>query len=102
MYKVLGIVAALAIAGCASNVSQVKERGAIDLKCEPEQVSVTLLERPYMGVTRYEATGCGDTRQYECRARAYSAGVPLGERVCRREGQGPAGAAEIATGKFGF
>jgi len=101
MHRYLGMVAALMLAGCASNEFQVRERAAIDLKCDSEQVSVKLLERPYMGVTRYEADGCGDSRQYECRARAYSMGLPVGERACRREGGRPTGAAEL-PGRYGF
>jgi hypothetical protein len=101
MYRYLGMLAALLLAGCASNQTQVRERAARDLKCDSEQISVTLLERPYMGVTRYEAAGCGDARQYECRARAYSAGLPIGERSCHREGAGPTGAVEL-PGTYGF
>ncbi len=78
------------LAGCASNSSQVRLRSAQDLDCDAANVHVQLTERPYVGVTRYEATGCGESRSYECRARAYVAGVPMGERTCRRTG-GPAG-----------
>jgi hypothetical protein len=78
------------LAGCASNSSQVRLRSAQDLDCDAANVHVELTERPYVGVTRYEATGCGASRSYECRARAYVAGVPMGERTCRRTG-GPAG-----------
>ena len=78
------------LAGCATNSSQVRLRSAQDLDCDAANVHVELTERPYVGVTRYEATGCGASRSYECRARAYVAGVPMGERTCRRTG-GPAG-----------
>ncbi len=74
------------IAGCASNSVQVRERSALDLACDASNVHVELTERPYVGVTRYEATGCGASRSYECRARAYVAGLPMGERTCRRTG----------------
>jgi len=74
------------LAGCASNNAQVHARGALDLDCDPSNVHVTLTERPYVGVTRYEASGCGASRSYECRARAYVLGLPLGERTCRRTG----------------
>jgi len=77
-----------ALAGCASNNSQVLLKSAQDLNCDEADVHVKLTERPYVGVTRYEATGCGETRSYECRARAYVAGVPMGERACRRTGDG--------------
>jgi len=77
-----------ALAGCASNNSQVLLKSAQDLNCDEANVHVKLTERPYVGVTRYEATGCGDTRSYECRARAYVIGVPMGERACRRTGDG--------------
>jgi hypothetical protein len=83
------VVAAIAVpmlVGCATNSSQVKVRSALDLDCDAANVSVKLTERPYVGVTRYEATGCGESRFYECRARAYVVGVPLGERTCRRSG----------------
>jgi hypothetical protein len=86
--RTIGLVAiALPIvAGCASNTAQIQTRAALDLRCESENVQVQLTERPYMGVTRYEAAGCGETRSYECRARVYWLGVPMGERTCRREG----------------
>lgn len=74
------------LAGCASNSSQVRLRSAQDLDCDAANVHVELTERPRVGVTRYEATGCGESRSYECRARAYVAGVPMGERTCRRTG----------------
>jgi hypothetical protein len=74
------------ITGCATNSSQVRLRSALDLDCDAASVSVQLTERPYIGVTRYEATGCGESRFYECRARAYVLGVPMGERTCRRTG----------------
>lgn len=74
------------VAGCASNSVQVRERSALDLDCAATNVHVELTERPYVGVTRYEATGCGASRSYECRARAYVLGLPMGERACRRSG----------------
>ena len=74
------------IVGCASNSSQVLLRSAQDLNCDEANVQVELTERPRVGVTRYKASGCGETREYECRARAYVAGVPMGERTCRRTG----------------
>jgi hypothetical protein len=74
------------IVGCASNSSQVLLRSAQDLNCNEASVHVELTERPRVGVTRYEATGCGESRTYECRARAYVVGVPMGERTCRRAG----------------
>jgi hypothetical protein len=80
------------LAGCASNSSQVRTRGALDLDCDAANVQVQLTERPYVGVTRYEAAGCGATRSYECRATFYFIGVPMGDRSCRRTG-GPAGVA---------
>ena len=83
-------IAMTMLAGCATNSSQVRLRSAQDLDCDAANVHVELTERPYVGVTRYEASGCGESRSYECRARAYVAGVPLGERTCRRTG-GPAG-----------
>jgi hypothetical protein len=82
----LVVLALLMIAGCASNNWQVRERSAQDLNCDAANVHVELTERPRVGVTRYEATGCGESRSYECRARAYVAGVPMGERTCRRTG----------------
>jgi len=82
----LVVIAWPMIVGCATNGSQVQLRSAQDLDCDVENVSVKLTERPYIGVTRYEATGCGESRFYECRARAYVAGVPMGERTCRRTG----------------
>lgn len=85
------IVAALPmLAGCASNVTQVRTRGAVDLDCEPSNVNVELTERPYLGVTRYDATGCGSTRSYQCSARFYLLGLPMSDRTCKRAG-GPAG-----------
>jgi hypothetical protein len=102
MYKCVGILGVLAIAGCATNEAQVRERGAIDLKCDAAEVAVKLVERPYVGITRYEADGCGETRTYECRARAYSAGLPIGERACRREGDAHGGTADVSGGKYGF
>ena len=78
------------LAVCATNSAQVLERSAQDLDCDAANVHVERTERPRVGVTRYEATGCGESRSYECRARAYVAGVPMGERTCRRTG-GPAG-----------
>jgi hypothetical protein len=86
--RMMGLVAiALPIvAGCASSGAQVQTRAALDLDCEAANVQVQLTERPYMGVTRYEASGCGASRSYECRARVYWLGVPVGERTCRRNG----------------
>ncbi|MBM0106668.1 hypothetical protein JM946_18205 [Steroidobacter sp. S1-65] len=89
-----GVVAIVAIAlsmlaGCASNVSQVRTRGALDIGCDPAEVDVRLVERSYLGSTRYEAEGCGATRTYECRARLYSLGLPLGERTCKQPGGSP-------------
>ena len=87
--RMIGLVAiALSLAGCASNNSQVLLKSAQDLNCDEANVHVKLTERPYVGVTRYEAEGCGETRSYECRARAYVIGVPMGERTCRRTGDG--------------
>ena len=85
------LIASVAIAlpiitGCATNSSQVQQRGALDLDCDAASVSVQLTERPRIGVTHYEASGCGESRFYECRARAYVLGVPMGERTCRRTG----------------
>ena len=74
------------LAGCATNSAQVRLRSAQDLDCDAENVHIQLTERPYVGVTRYEANGCGASRSYECRARVYVAGVPMGERTCRRTG----------------
>ena len=96
------LVAAVAISmlvGCASNSSQVLLRSAQDLNCDEASVHVKLTERPYVGVTRYEATGCGESRSYECRARAYVVGVPMGERTCRRTGDaaGPVFSPESVT-----
>src|ERR1044072_1281724 len=85
-WMVVVAIALPMIVGCATNNSQVKLRSAQDLDCDVENVSVKMTERPYVGVTRYEATGCGESRFYECRARAYVAGVPMGERTCRRTG----------------
>jgi hypothetical protein len=84
--RVLVAIALSTLVGCASNSTQVRLRSAQDLDCDAANVHVRLTERPYVGVTRYEATGCGDSRTYECRARAYVAGVPMGERTCRRTG----------------
>lgn len=86
--RMMGLLAlALPImAGCASSGAQVQTRAALDLDCDAANVHVQLTERPYVGVTRYEAAGCGATRSYECRARVYWLGVPMGERTCRREG----------------
>jgi len=78
------VVAAFAIAGCASNVSKVRTRGALDLNCDTSNVNVQLIDRPYLGVTRYEATGCGAIRSYQCSARFYLVGLPLTTRTCRR------------------
>jgi hypothetical protein len=83
---VLIAIAVSTLVGCASNSWQVRERSAQDLNCDAANVHVELTERPRVGVTRYEASGCGETRSYECRARAYVAGVPMGERTCRRTG----------------
>src|SRR5688572_29928733 len=88
----VGAITLLTLAGCSSNVSQVRTRGAADLACDVSEVNVRLTERPYVGVTRYEATGCGEARSYECSARVYAIGLPIGERHCRRAG----GAADAA------
>jgi hypothetical protein len=81
------VVAAFSIAGCASNASKVRTRGALDLNCDASDVNVELTDRPYLGVTRYDATGCGATRSYQCSARFYLVGVPLSTRTCRRAGE---------------
>jgi hypothetical protein len=101
MLRESAILAVIVLAGCATNETQVRDRASVDLRCDAAQVSVQLLERPYLGVTRYEAEGCGATREYECRARAYSAGLPIGERACRREGSAPSGVVEL-PGRAGF
>ncbi|WP_129643016.1 hypothetical protein [Peristeroidobacter agariperforans] len=90
----MGIVAITLsmLTGCASNVTQVRTRSALDLGCDASDIDVQLIERRYVGVTRYEATGCGITRPYECRARFYFLGLPMGERTCKRPGSpGPVG-----------
>jgi len=90
--RIAGLVAIALpmLGGCASNVSQVRMRGALDLGCDPANLNVQLTERPYIGVTRYEATGCGTTRSYVCRARFYSVGLlPVGERSCKQSGEQP-------------
>jgi hypothetical protein len=86
--RVLGLVAIAVpiLAGCVSNTAQVRTRGAFDLGCDLSNVNVQLTERRYVGVTRYEATGCGATRSYECTAKFYSLGLPIGERTCKRTG----------------
>ena len=104
MSKVRAIVVCLtaaAFGGCASNDSQVREKGALDLGCDASNVSVALIERPYVGVTRYEAVGCGNARAYECNARVYSMGLPIGERSCKRTG-GHRGATVGAEGAVAF
>ena len=89
--RVVGVVAtALSmLTGCASNVAQVRTRSALDLGCDVSEVDVQLIERRYIGVTRYEASGCGVTRSYECRARFYLLGLPMGARTCKRPGGSP-------------
>ena len=85
------------LAGCATNSSQVRLRSAQDLDCDAANVHVELTERPYVGVTRYEATGCGASRSYECRARAYVAGVPTGREDLQADGR-TGGAGGLAAG----
>lgn len=80
------VVAAFSIAGCASNVSKVRTQGARDLSCDVSDVDVELTDRPYLGFTRYDAKGCGETRSYQCSSRFYLWGVPLSSRTCRRAG----------------
>ena len=89
--RVVGLVAIALpmLAGCASNIAQVRTRGALDLGCDPSNMDVQLTERPYLGVTRYEATGCGATRSYVCRTRFYSVGLPVGKRTCKQVGERP-------------
>lgn len=77
------------LTGCASNVTQVRTRSALDLGCDASEIDVQLIERPYVGVTRYEATGCGMTRSYECRTRFYVLGLPMSDRTCKRPGGSP-------------
>lgn len=96
------ICSVVLLAGCATNVTQVRQRAAMDLSCESSEVAVELTARPSLGVTRYRAEGCGSERMYECRARLYSAGLPLGERACRREGSRPSAAPDVLGGKVGF
>lgn len=85
----LVVIALPMLAGCASNIAQVRTRGALDLGCDLSNIDVELTERPYVGVTRYEATGCGATRSYVCRAQFYSVGLPVGKRTCKRAGERP-------------
>lgn len=89
--RVIGLVviALPMLTACASNVAQVRTRGALDLGCDPSNMNVRLTERPYVGVTRYEATGCGATRSYVCRAQFYSVGLPVGKKTCKRAGERP-------------
>jgi hypothetical protein len=83
------VLAALPLlTGCASNVTQVRTQGAVDLSCDPTNVDVKLTDRPYLGVTRYDAIGCGATRSYQCSARFYLAGLPMSDRICKRAGDG--------------
>jgi hypothetical protein len=85
----LVVIASSMLTGCASNITQVRTQGALDLGCDPSNMNVQLTERPYAGVTRYEATGCGTTRSYVCRARFYYVGLPVGNRTCKRAGEQP-------------
>ena len=85
----VAVIALSMLSGCAANTTQVRNRGALDIGCDVESVDVRLTERRYLGVTRYEASGCGQTRSYDCRARFYSVGLPLGERICKRAGSAP-------------
>ena len=97
----LVVIALPMLAGCASNIAQVRTRGALDLGCDLSNVDVQLTERPYVGVTRYTATGCGAARSYACSAHFYSLGLPLGERTCKRAGSGP-GEPAITPGSVSF
>lgn len=85
----VAIALPMLLAGCASNIEQVRSRGALDLGCDVSNMDVQLTERPYVGVTRYEATGCGATRTYVCRARIYPVGLPVGNRTCKPAGERP-------------
>ena len=89
------------LGGCAANETQVRSQGAMDLGCDPSSVSVQLTDRPYLGVTHYEAEGCGTTQSYVCRARFYSLGVPLGERTCKRAGNKPDSVISVVPSIYG-
>jgi len=77
-------MACLALSGCATNVSTVRNEAAFDLRCDADDVSVELLERPYVGFTRYSATGCGNAVTFQCSKQIWIYGVPIADRECRR------------------
>lgn len=55
------------ISGCATNKTLVREQAAEEFGCAKDDVDVEFIERPYMGITRYSAQGCGMRRQYVCK-----------------------------------
>jgi len=78
-------MACLALGGCATNVGTVRNEAAFDLRCDADDVTVELLERPYVGITYYNATGCGDVVTFRCSKHVWFYGLPLGYSACKRD-----------------
>ena len=79
----------VAVAACSSSKSIVREESTVDLRCDAQDIAVEEVERPYTGVVRYSAEGCGRSITYTCGARVYVAGAPVGEKGCRRGDKPP-------------
>lgn len=82
--KVLvGAVAALLCAACASAPESVREQASSALTCDASQLTVNRTERRY-GADQYEAAGCGQKLAYECE-RAYVVFIPVGTIGCHKK-----------------
>ncbi len=89
-YGVLALM--LVLSGCATNKAIVREQASMDMGCNPNEISVEFTDRPYVGVTRYSAEGCGMSRHYKCEKWnnllnvVYTQSIPLGiPPACKRE-----------------
>lgn len=79
------LVAALLNSGCTSTHDRARQVAATDMRCQPENVVVSLDSRPQVGMTRYLADGCSKQRMYVCHKLLSVYGLPVGSARCARE-----------------
>jgi hypothetical protein len=70
---------------CTSTHDLAREAAATDMRCQPENVMVSLDSRPMVGTTRYAAEGCNKQRMYVCQKVVFLYGLPVSNARCTRE-----------------